>query len=149
QWLHETLIKLIKPLLSTSTLQVLDTDLTFLGSLRDEGTDVPIYFARRLDNVKSVADLDIILRSRQDAGVGIVLSAGKTGLAQLGPNVVMPIAEVCRQGESDDTKTAILQRFTAGRWLALGGTDVTLAKYGSQSAMLYIPGKIPLPVLGF
>lgn len=149
QWLHETLIKLIKPLLSTSTLQLLDTDLTFLGSLQVEGADVPIYFARRLDNLKSVAALDVILRSRQDAGVGIVLSAGKTGLAHLGPNVVMPIAEVFRQGESDDTKTAILQRFTTGRWLALGGAEVTLAKYGSQSAMLYIPGKIPLPVLGF
>lgn len=148
QWLHETLVKLMKPLLSTSTPQVLDADLTLLGSMQIEGASTPVYFVRRLDNLKTVGSLGVILRSRQDAGVGIVLAAGQTDLPHLGPNVVIPVADVIRHGEPDDARADIVQRFTAGRWLALGGTEVALRKFGSQSAMLYIPKKVPLPVLG-
>ena len=42
----------------------------------------------------------------------------------------------------------MLDRLRAGRWLALGGSDVTLARFGSLSGMLYIPGTAPLPVSG-
>lgn len=148
QWLHETLVKLIKPMLSNSTPQVLHADLTLLGSMQMEGANVPVYFVRRLDNLKTVGALDVILRSRQDAGVGIVLAAGQTDLPHLGPNVVIPVADVIRHGDRSDAKADLLLRFSAGRWLALGGTEVALRKFEAQSAMLYIPGKVPLPVLG-
>jgi hypothetical protein len=59
------------------------------------------------------------------------------------------LADVLNEARlDDDAPGKMLERFKAQRWLALGGAEVALPKYGSQSAMLYIPGKVPLPVSG-
>lgn len=148
-WLEETLLAVLKPLIGRASVQQLDADLAYLGRWRAEGAEIPIYFARRLGQAATLQRLDVALRSRQDGGVGIVLTAAQTPFTHLGPNVVMALADVLRDGTIDDEATsAILERFKAGRWLALGGSEVTLARFGSSSAMLYIPGLAPLPVSG-
>lgn len=148
-WLEETLLNALKPLIGRASVQQLDADLAYLGRWRAHGAEIPIYFARRLGQAATLQRLDVELRSRQDGGVGIVLTAARTPLTHLGPNVVMPLAEVLHDGIiDDDAKSAILARFRAGRWLALGGSEVTLEPVGALSAMLYIPGKVPLPVSG-
>ena len=148
-WLEETLIAVLKPLIGRSTFQQLDSDLSYLGRWRADGAEIPLYFARRLGQASTLQRLDVALRSRQDAGIGIVLTAGKTPFKHLGPNVVIPLAEGLHQGQLDDDATRrMLERFKVNRWLALGGAEVALPKYGSQSAMLYIPGMVPLPVSG-
>ena len=75
QWLHETLLRLMKPLLIKRASQILDPDLTLLGAMQIDGAEVPVYFARRLDDLKTVGRLDLALRARNKAGVGIVLAA--------------------------------------------------------------------------
>jgi hypothetical protein len=108
-----------------------------------------MYFARRVDAPKTLQRLDFILRGRQDGGVGIVLTAGSTIFTHLGPNVVMPLVEVLNDNQIDDeAKATMMQRYEVGRWLARGGSEVTLARSGKQSAVLFIPGECPLPVSG-
>jgi hypothetical protein len=85
EWLHESLARLIKPLLSTRSPQVLDSNLTLLGSMRIDGGTVPVYFARRLDDPKVLNRLDLLLRSRSNSGFGIVLSGGSELPSCLGP----------------------------------------------------------------
>lgn len=110
---------------------------------------IPLYFARRLDLPKTLQRLNLLLRSRQDIGIGIVLTAGPTPFTHLGPNVVSPLGELLHDGKIDDaSQETMYERFKAGRWLALGGSEVTIARFGPQSAMLYIPGQVPLPVSG-
>jgi hypothetical protein len=82
---------LIKPVLSKLAAQVVDSDLTMLGTMRTDGADVPIFFARRLYDLKTVSNLDQKMRARNSAGVGIVLSAGPDGPGYLGPNLVIPV----------------------------------------------------------
>ena len=148
-WLEETLITALKPMIGRSSFESLDPDLGYLGRWRAEDSDLPLYFARRLGHPRTLQRLDVTLRSRQDAGIGIVLTAGQTPFKHLGPNVVIPLAEALHEGRVDDeAMRKLLDRFQANRWLALGGAEVALPKYGSQSAMLYIPGKVPLPVSG-
>lgn len=61
----------------------------------------------------------------------------------------MPLGDLLSNGKIDEAaQSAMLERFKIGRWLALGGSEVTLARFGSSSAMLYIPGLAPLPVSG-
>ena len=92
EWLHETVVGLLKPMLNKLAAQVLDPDLSMLGSMRIDGADVPIYFARRLHDLKTISRLDQLMRARNAAGVGIVLSAGTDGPGYLGPNLVVPVS---------------------------------------------------------
>ena len=91
QWLHETLLRLMKPLLSKRTSQILDPDLTLLGAMQVNGAEAPVYIARRLDDLKTVGKLDLALRARNKAGAGIVLAASPEMPGCLGPNVVAPL----------------------------------------------------------
>lgn len=148
-WLEENLLAALKPLIGRAGIEHLDGDLIQLGRWRTADAEIPIYFARRLDQARILQRLDVVLRSRQDGGIGIVLTAAVTPFTHLGPNVVMPLGDLLSNGKIDEAaQSAMLERFKIGRWLALGGSEVTLARFGSSSAMLYIPGLAPLPVSG-
>lgn len=148
-WLDEVVLNAMRPLIGKGRVENLNEDLIFLGTWRRDGDGIPIYLVRRVENLQRLQTTDLALRSRQGAGIGIVLTAVDTPFKHLGPNVVVPLPEVLTDGKLDDAAIAnLLQRFAAGRWLAMGGAEVALLKYGNQTAMLYVPGKVPLPVLG-
>ncbi|MBB1493239.1 hypothetical protein H5395_17430 [Paracoccus sp. MC1854] len=148
-WLEETLLAVLKSLIGRASVQQLDADLAYLGRWRADGTEIPIYFARRLGQSATLQRLDALLRSRQDGGVGIVLTAAQTPFTHLGPNVVIPLADVLYAGViGDEAQAAILVRFRASGWVARGGSEVALHKFGHQSGMLHMPGKVPLAIAG-
>lgn len=150
EWLHETLIGLLKPLLSKQTLRVLDDRLTLLGSMPIDGAQVPVYFAHGLENPKTIDALDIMMRARQTPGAGIVLAAGSNCPGFLGPNVVVPLPSLLAQDQEDGTLCceSIETAFRSGRALALGGATPQLLKAEGQTASLHIPGKPPLSLVG-
>lgn len=149
-WLHETILRLLKPLLHKRASEVLDDDLTLLGSMQVDAAEVPLYFARRLDDLKTISRLDVALRARNSAGVGIVLCASSEMPAYLGPNVVVPIlSNLSPVGEElviarDGLELAYRNNLT----LARGGSIPQVLRSGTQSATLHIPGKDPLTLTG-
>jgi len=149
-WLHETILRLLKPLLNKRASQVLDDDLTLLGSMQVDAAEVPLYFARRLDDLKTISRLDVALRARNSAGVGIVLCASSEMPAYLGPNVVVSIfSNLSPVGEElviarDGLELAYRSNLT----LARGGAIPQVLRSGTQSASLHIPGKDPLTLTG-
>lgn len=151
EWLHETVVGLLKPMLSKLALQVLDPDLSLLGSLPIDGADVPIYFARRLHDLKTVSRLDQMMRARNVTSVGIVLSAADDGPGYLGPNLVIPVLSCISPGNSDFlvSTDGLELSYRTNRPLALGGATLQLIRAGTQSATLHIPGKAPLVVSGY
>lgn len=150
QWLHETVVRLMKPLLNKRGSQVLDADLTLLGSMQINATEVPVYFARRLDDPKTIGRLDLALRARNNAGVGIVLSAGADNPTCLGPNVVAPILT----NLSPESEELVVARdglelaFRNNLSLARGGATPQVLRSGKQSATLHVPGKDPVTLVG-
>lgn len=150
QWLHETLLRLIRPLLSKRAPQILDADLTILGAMQIDGADVPIYFARRLDDAKVIGKLDLVLRARNNVGAGIVLAASAEMPGCLGPNVVVPL--LSNVSSKDDefvlSRDGLELAFHSGRTLALGGSTPQVLKSANQSATLHIPGRPSLAILG-
>ncbi|WP_434619926.1 hypothetical protein [Tabrizicola sp. M-4] len=149
EWLDEVVLTALRPLIGKGRIENLTDDLIFLGTWRRESVSIPLYLVRGIENADRLQASDLALRSRQEAGVGIVLTLVGTSFKHLGPNVVVPLPEILVQGKLDDSAVADLwQRFVSGRWLALGGAEVALMKFGKQTGMLYIPGKVPLPVLG-
>ncbi len=149
-WLHETLMSLLKPLLSKRAVEVLDTDLTRLGAMQIGETEVPIYLGRRLDDLKTVERLDILMRARNQAGVGIVLTASQAKPAYLGPNVIASLLENLAP-ESEDlvlSRDGLELAWRGGRELAGGGEVPRVLKSGPQSATLHVPGKPPLVLTG-
>ncbi|WP_140056086.1 hypothetical protein [Oceanibaculum nanhaiense] len=151
EWLMETLVRLLKPLLTRrGSQQVLDQDLTLLGAMEIGGAEVPLYFARRLNDLKTLARLDVLMRARNQAGVGIVLSASQDRPAHLGPNVVVSILDQL----APDKDEFILSRdglelaWRGGRELASGGAVPRVLTSGPQSATLHVPGKPPLALTG-
>lgn len=150
EWLHETVVGLIKPVLSKLAAQVLDSDLTMLGTMRTDGADVPIFFARRLYDLKIVSNLDQMMRARNSAGVGIVLSAGPDGPGYLGPNLVIPVLSCLSPGTDGLllSRDALEIAYRTNRSLARGGATPQVLRSGTQSATLHIPGKDSLALTG-
>lgn len=150
EWLHETIVGLLKPLMNRFAAQVLDPDLSLLGTMQIDGADVPICFARRLHDLKSITRLDQMMRARNAAGVGIVLSASADGPGYLGPNLVVPVLSCLSAGTGDllISKDALELAYRNNRSLARGGATPQVLRSGTQSATLHIPGKTPLALTG-
>ena len=91
EWLQETVLKLIRPLLTSKGAQVLDQDLVLMGDMGTDGDRKPVNFARRLDDPQVINKLDQVLRARNASGIGIVLTSSTDTLTCLGPNVVIPV----------------------------------------------------------
>ncbi len=151
EWLHETVVGLLKPMLNKFVAQVLDPDLSLLGSMRIDGADVPIYFARRLHDLKTISRLDQLMRARNAAGVGIVLSASTEGPGYLGPNLVIPVLSCLSPGNSHIivSTEGLELAYRTNRPLAEGGATLQLLRSGTQSATLHVPRKAPLVVSGY
>ncbi|GGE82654.1 hypothetical protein H1W37_03600 [Stappia taiwanensis] len=149
-WLHETVVGMLKPLLIRSTAHVIDPDLSLLGSTRIDGAEVPIFFARRLYDLKTVTRLDQLMRARNSAGVGIVLSASGEGPGYLGPNVVLPmLRNLSLEAEGPVIPHAALElAYRTNLPLARGGATPQVLRSGPQSATVHIPGKAPLALTG-
>lgn len=146
-WLEETLLKLVRPVIARPSFQALDTDLIFLGRLKVGDEELPVHFARRLTQPDTFRRLDVILRARQDLGIGLVFAAGPSPHNHLGPNVVVNISDHLSRDEAEVlSRDSLEQAYQAGRTLALGGASVALLKAGPHSAMLFIPGNPPLSI---
>lgn len=150
EWLQETVLKLIRPLLTSKGAQVLDQDLVLIGDMGTDGDRKPVYFARRLGDPLVINKLDQLLRARNASGIGIVLTSSTDTLTCLGPNVVIPVlTHLSDEGEDLVlSRGALAQTFSSGRNIATGGSSVAVLKSGPQSASLCIPGKAPLAILG-
>jgi hypothetical protein len=148
-WLDEIVLSALRPLIGKGRIENVTEDLISLGTWRGEKQGIPLFLVRRIDNLERLQMADLVLRSRHEGGIGVVLTAVSTPLTHLGPNVVVPLPGILVEGILDDDSIAELQRrYSAGRWLAMGGTEVALMNFANHLAMLYIPGKVPLPVLG-
>ncbi|MEM6942130.1 MAG: hypothetical protein AAF416_17050 [Pseudomonadota bacterium] len=149
-WLHEEIVGLVKPLLSTASIEFIDPDLTLLGTMDIDGTEVPLYMARRLHVTKTVARLNDALRSRSNLGIGLVLDCGASGLSHLAANVVTPLGRHLLDGDGAHALSAedLAFSFRGGQALARGGESVALVQSGAQVAVLRIPGKPTYTVVG-
>jgi hypothetical protein len=150
QWLHETILGLMKPLLSKRTSQIIDPDLTLMGAMEINGAEVPVYFARRLNDLKTVQRLDLALRAWHSGGVGIVLAASEEMPAHLGPNVVVPLLSHLTPARSDCAvaRDGLELAWRTNNALARGGSLPQVIRTGKQSGTLYIPGRQPLQLAG-
>ena len=150
-WLHETILRLLKPLLTRrGSQQVLAQDLTLLGAMEIGGAEVPLYFARRLNELRTVERLDLTLRARNQSGVGIVLAASEAMPSHLGPNVVVPLLSNIAPAEEEFvlSRDGLELAFRSNFALARGGATPQVLRTGRQSGMLHVPGKDPLALTG-
>lgn len=150
QWLHETLLRLMKPLLSKRAALILDPDLSLLGAMRIDGAEVPVYFGRRLNDLKTAQRLDLALRARNTAGVGIILAASEEMPSHLGPNVVVPLLSHLSSGGDEFVlaRDGLELAYRNNLSLARGGATPRVFRTGTQSGTLYVPGKEPLHLAG-
>jgi len=149
-YLHETLLGIVKPLLTRIAMVVIDPDLTLAGTMLIDGADSPVYLARRLDDMDVIGNLDLALRSRHRAGAGVVLSASAEAPICLGPNVVVPLLSNLSPGgaESLISRDGIELTYRSNTSLARGGSIPQVIRSGKQVATLHVPGKDPLSLAG-
>ena len=150
RYLHETLLGTIKPLLTKSAAQVIDPDLTLAGTIAIDGTDAPVYLARRLDDVTVIGNMDIALRSRHRIGPGVVLSSSAAAPICLGPNVVVPILSNLSPADMEPivSRDGIELAYRSNSPLARGGSMPRVIRSDTQLATLHVPGKDPVPLTG-
>jgi hypothetical protein len=150
QWLHETLMRLMKPLLSKRAAQILDPDLTLLGAMQIDGAEIPIYFARRLNDPKTAQRLDLALSARSTARIGIILAASDEMPSHLGSNVVVPLLSHLASADEEFlfARDGLELAYRSGLSLARGGVSTRVVRSGKQSGTLYIPDRKPLYLAG-
>lgn len=150
QWLHETLMRLMKPLLSERAAQFLDPDLTLLGAMQVDGTEVPVYFARRLNDPRTALRLDLALRARNTAGCGLILTASEEMPSHLGANVVVPLLSHLASAAEELLldRDSLELAYRDGVSLARRGVAPRVVRIGAQSGTLFIPGRDPLHLAG-
>ncbi len=150
QWLHETVLRLLQPLLSKRTSLILDPNLTLLGAMQIAGAEVPVYFGRRLNDLKTVERLDLAMRARNQVGVGIVLAASAEMPSHLGPNVVVPLLSNLSSAEDEFVlaRDGLELVFRNSFSLARGSASPQVLRSGRQSATLHVPGKDALNLVG-
>lgn len=150
EWLHETLLRLINPLLSKRTSQILDPNLTLLGATQIGSAEVPLYFGRRLSDLRTVERLDLALRARSQPGVGIVLAASEDMPIHLGSNVVVPLLSHLSSGDDEFvlSRDGLELAYRNNLSLARGGATPLVVRTGNQSGTLYVPGSHPLHLAG-
>lgn len=149
-YLHETLLKAIKPLLVKNSMHIIDPDLTMAGVMLIDGVQAPVYLARRLNDMTVAGNLDLALRARHGAGVGVVLSTSPKGIQCLGPNVVVPLLSNLAPPEADCviSPDAITTAHRGNKLLALGGSMPRVIRSDKQSGTLHVPGKPALFLSG-
>lgn len=149
-WLLETIVGLMKPLLAKHAVAVLDDDLVKLGSMDINGSDVPVYLARRLDHPKTLERLNGLLQIVASASIGLILSASPQPPRWLGSNVIVPLLTNVTLGDSTSvlSRETIVCEFSAGRTLARGGNKPSVQRNGGHGVTLHVPGRIPLILAG-
>ena len=149
-YLHETLLKAIKPLLVKNAMHVIDPDLTLAGTMLIEGVEAPIYLARRLDDMTVIGNLDLALRARHGAGAGVVLSASPESTLCLGPNVVVPLLSNLSPVDAECviSRDGIELAHRSNKSLALGGSTPRVIRSDKQLGTLHVPGKPALSLAG-
>ncbi|NJO55771.1 MAG: hypothetical protein HC834_04760 [Rhodospirillales bacterium] len=150
KWLQEMLLRLMKPLFSKRASLILDPDLTLLGAMRIDGVEVPVYFARHLNDLRTAQRLDLTLRARSTAGVGIILAASEEMPTHLGPNVVVPLLSHLASPDEEFlfARDGLELAYRNSLSLARGGASPRVVRTANQSGTLYIPGKEPLYLSG-
>lgn len=149
-YLHETLLGVVKPLLTRNAMLVIDTDLTLAGTMLIDNMERPVYLARRLDDVNIIGNLDLALRSRHRAGAGVVLSTSPEAPLCLGPNVVVPLLSNISplDAETVISRDGIELAYRSNTSLARGGSVPQVIRSGTQGATLHVPGKDSLSLSG-
>ena len=115
-----------------------------------DGVEAPVYLARRLDDVTVIGNLDMALRARHGAGVGVVLSASSAGVLWLGPNVIVPILPNLSLADAECiiSRDGIELAHRSNKSLALGGSTPQVIRTGEQAGTLHVPGKPSLSLAG-
>ena len=121
-WLIEHLRSAVSSALDRPYVEPLDDDLFGLGRLMVDGTEVPVYLARRLDDEKVLAASDTLLRSRGDQGLGLVLDAGRVAYRCVGANVLSKLVPHLTEGADGPALDVESMRmaFRSNRHLARG-----------------------------
>lgn len=149
-WVAQHLKARLEQALDAPAIEKLTDHLLYLGTLRVDGGDVPIYLARGLDREKVRSAVDTELRARHNLGIGLVLQAGRAPGPCLAANVLTPLVD---QIDRDQPEIALIADrlrsvFRRHRILARGGQAVELMRSGENFATLIVPGPGSIDIRG-
>lgn len=149
-WMIEHLRSVLAGSLNAPLVETLSTDLTSLGGMEIDGSTVPVYLARKLDDPRVLADSDHVLRSRSNLGIGLVLCAEKEPFRCLAANVLSSVADHLESLDQTATISADTLRtaYRNNRMLAQGGQAVVLVWDGGEAGELFVPGKGSIQIRG-
>lgn len=150
EWVFQHLKTRLVGVLDAPAVEEVTVHLLYLGTLEVDGRYVPVFLARGLDREKVRSTVDTELRARENLGIGLVLNAGKALGPCLAANVMMPLADLIDDDQSEIALVAdrIRSVFRRHRILARGGMTVELTRAGENMATLFVPGKGSINIEG-
>lgn len=146
QYLGEVIIKRLGSLFRSSTLEIEDDFLASLGQISLDGQKVPLYLVRRLGDTKVLDRLDVALRRRHLASLGVVLSASEHAPDYLGPNVVVNLRSVVAEVDGElQLDLAAVQRLYGAKRSLIGAAQIAqVIRHSPHAGVLILPRAKPL-----
>ncbi|MDF3604741.1 hypothetical protein PE067_00355 [Paracoccus sp. DMF-8] len=149
-WVASHLREQLGKALDIAAMENIRPDLIALGDLEIDGSDVPLYLARRLEDERVRAAIDTELRARDKQGIGLVLQAGDAAGSCVAANVLARLADhiLLEATEIAVDMTSLISAFRRNRSLAQGGAAVEFHKSGNGAGVLSVPGKGTIDIVG-
>lgn len=149
-WVASHLREQLGKALDIAAMENIRPDLIALGGLEIDGSDVPLYLARRLEDERVRAAIDTELRARDKQGIGLVLQAGDAAGSCVAANVLARLADhiLLEATEIAVDMTSLISAFRRNRSLAQGGAAVEFHKSGNGAGVLSVPGKGTIDIVG-
>lgn len=149
-WVEQHLKGRLEHVLDAPAIQKITDHLYSLGTLNVDGTNVPLYLARGLDQEKVRSSVDTGLRARSNLGVGLVVQAGSGEVSCIAANVLAPLSDQidCSQPQITLVAEKLRSAYRLNRVLARGGMTVELVRKGNEVAILCVPGKGSIDING-
>ncbi|OWU81709.1 hypothetical protein ATO6_23495 [Oceanicola sp. 22II-s10i] len=144
-WCREFIATELTRYLDVADVREIEPNLYALGSVKDNGRAIPVYLARRLDDLRAMQGIETELRSRDAAGPGIVLCAGTEAPRFLVENIAIPVTDIWNsEADAAEGRDRMLARFSEERSLRMGTHSPRVARKDNHVGTLLTPWHEPL-----
>ncbi|MCR9077121.1 MAG: hypothetical protein NXI07_13865, partial [bacterium] len=146
-YIRSKVLSALAPLGVTTRPEGLGRGLYSLGSGQVGSDRLPIYLWESIDDLKSLQQVDSLLRGKADRASGLVLTPGDCGLDYLGKHMVVNLAETIDTDQRQLDLPGLELLWANRRGAAVSADAVEFLDHGDR-AVLFLPNEDPWTIIG-
>lgn len=146
EFVIQTILDALKDLEISGRAETVDDRVRYLGKVRLEGLNRPIFLASRLSDIPALQTVQDAILAASDLSGGIVLVPDEKPLNHLGTHVVVSLDTLFAQGAP--TPMSLVNAWRARHAGAIAGMEVSFERLGDGMAELALPERPVWTIIG-